>query len=131
MVRASVRRSSIYVARKQTQSYSSGAVCYVLSKQDCSSLVQFYALLLKIDRRMANASKAPFNKKGPRHSLIQQPKMKGSQTSGPCLLFHAYNLKIFQMVHCFYHKNLFHHLMHHNNHVDLLLNKHLFLSIVH
>jgi hypothetical protein len=88
MVRVSVRRNTVYVARKQAVAYKQGSVCFVLSKEDCMPLVQFYALLLKIDRRMAGAAKAACNKKAPRDKLIKQSKIKGSHISGPFILSH-------------------------------------------
>lgn len=78
MVRA---RRVTFVARRHEVAYKAGAVCFVLSPQDCISLVNFYSLLMKIDRRMKESSKASLEKE----NNISPRKTKGSQLSGPSL----------------------------------------------
>ena len=86
MVRSSLRRSSTSVAKKASASYRSGAVCFVLSTTDCKSLVQFYLLLMTIDRRMKDSLQSPDDTK----SKINQRKTKGSQISGPLLFLRVF-----------------------------------------
>lgn len=97
MVRSSLRRSTVCVAPKRSVVYKPGSVCFVLSTQDCMSLVQFYSLLLKVDRRMKDASKAsPDSQANKGHITFSQSRTirlrknsfaghKGSQLSGPLL----------------------------------------------
>ena len=74
------------VARRQVVTYKPGSVCFVLSQQDCMSLVNFYSLLMKVDKRMKEASKASLEKE----NNISPTKTKGSQLSGPYLFLRVF-----------------------------------------
>ena len=84
MVRSQMRRSNAYVVRKKAvTAYKSGSVCFVLSAQDCMSLVQFYRLLMTIERRMKDSLQSSSDPK----SNISLRKTKGSQLREPFLFF--------------------------------------------
>lgn len=81
MVRSQLRRNNAYVAKKSFVSYKPGSVCFVLSQDDCMALVQFYCLLMTIERRMKDSLQSSSDPK----SNIGPRKTKGSQSSGPFL----------------------------------------------
>lgn len=72
-------------ARRSGEATKTGAVCFVLSPQDCSSLTQFYSLLLKIDRRLTKEAKNSLGNDSKQYAQLHQSKIKGSLISGPLL----------------------------------------------
>ncbi|MFA5998592.1 MAG: hypothetical protein WC747_01065 [Candidatus Babeliales bacterium] len=74
------------VARRQVVTYKPGSVCFVLSPQDCMSLVQFYSLLMKIERRMKDSLQSSLEKE----NNISPRKTKGSQLCGPSLFLRVF-----------------------------------------
>lgn len=84
MVHLSSRRGKTYAVKKPPVVYRSGAVCFVLSPSDSMQLVQFFSLLMKIDQRLQQTSKAS-KARDDNPQKIKLSKTKGSHLSGPYL----------------------------------------------
>lgn len=72
--------------QRSAQQYQQGSNCLVLQQQESSELLQFYSLLLRVQRRLAfQARTAPSKSRDDQNSLINQHNKKGLQSRKPFL----------------------------------------------
>lgn len=70
--------------QRSVQQYQQGSNCLVLQQQESSELLQFYSLLLRVQRRLAfQARTAPSKNRDDQNSLINQHNKKGLQSRKP------------------------------------------------
>lgn len=72
--------------QRSVQQYQQGSTCLVLQQQESSELLQFYSLLLRIQRRLASSARAVSSRnRNDQKSLTKEHDKKGLQLRKPFL----------------------------------------------